>query len=190
MIFQYKNVLIQKVQIVLIIVIVGTSNIALAQHKENKTEEHVFKNERKNIVMLSFGYSYVPEGAALDENQSDGIFVPSIGIDYKRRISEKWALALFTDLELDHYLIIDKDFERERAFIAVLGANYEIAEGLGSFAGAGAEFEKNESLWILRLGIEYGFNLGKNWVMVPSIFCDWKEQYTTFSSSIGVSYKF
>ena len=161
-----------------------------AQDHEKEQEEHVFRNQRKNIFMLSAGYTYVPKGSALHDHESDGIFVPSIGIDYKRRISEKWALSLFTDWEMDHYVLIDKEFSRDRAFIAVLGGSYEIGEGIGIFAGAGREFEEHHDLWVMRLGLECGFDLGRHWVMVPSVFYDWKEKYDTYSISLGLSYKF
>lgn len=167
--------------------------ISVAQHhkKEHKEHsEHVFKNQRKNILMLSFGYTYVPKGSSLHHHESDGVFVPSIGLDYKRRLSEKWALSVFTDWELDHYLLINKEYSRDRAFIAVLGASYEIAEGTGLFAGVGKEFEKHQDLMVVRVGLEHGFDLGKHWVVVPSVFYDWKEHYDTYSFSLGLSYKF
>ena len=80
------------------------SDISMGQHHEEEPTEHVFKNQRKNIFMLSFGYTYIPKGSALHHHETDGIFIPSVGVDYKRRLSEKWALSLFTDWELDHYL--------------------------------------------------------------------------------------
>lgn len=160
------------------------------REEQEENEEFLFRNERKNIVLLSFGYTYVPRGSALEEEESDGIFVPSIGLDYKRRVSEKWAITLFTDIELEDYLIIEKDFNRERAFIAVLGATYEISKSFGVFGGVGYEFEKSNNLWVLRAGLEYGMDLGKRWVFVPSVFFDWKESYETYSVSIGFSRKF
>jgi hypothetical protein len=183
---------IETLMVVILLISFGMcfSSVALAQHHEKEPSEHVFKNQRKNIFMLSFGYTYVPVGSALHHHESDGIFVPSIGVDYKRRLSEKWALSLFTDWELDHYLLSDKEFSRDRAFIAVLGGSYEIGEGIGVFGGVGREFEGNHNLWVLRLGLECGFELGKRWIIVPSVFYDWKEFYSTYSLSIGVSYKF
>ena len=171
------------------LVLLLTTTAGYAQHQETK-KEHVFKNQRKNIVMFSFGYTYLPDGSALHHEESEGIFVPSIGLDYKRRIDEKWAVSLFTDLEMDHYVLIDKDFNRENAFIAVVGPSYEIVEGLGSFAGAGMEFEKSQNLFVMRLGLEYGFEIGHHWIVVPQAFIDWKQSYFTYSLSIGFSHKF
>ena len=175
--------------IVLCLILGLMANVGLAQHEEEK-KEHLFRNERKNIVMFSFGYTYLPDGSALHHGESEGIFVPSIGLDYKRRVSEKWALSLFTDIEMDHYILIDKEFERENAFIAVVGPSYEITRGLGSFAGAGVEFEKSQNLFVMRLGLEYAFDLGHHWIMVPQVFVDWKESYGTYSFSVGISRKF
>ena len=100
------------------------------------------------------------------------------------------VLNLVTDLELEDYLIIDREFNRERAFIAVIGPSYELAPRLGIFSGAGIEIEKNNNLFVVRGGLEYGFDLGKRWVLVPSVFVDWKEYYETYTLSIGISKRF
>lgn len=165
------------------------SKVANAQYQYYEPAEHVFKNQRKNILIFSFGYTYVPEGSAI-HHETDGLFVPSIGLDYKRRISEKWALSLFTDWELDHYVVWKSEFIRDEAFIAVIGGSYEIGDGFGAFAGVGREFDYNHDLWVTRIGLEYGFELGNRWIIVSSAFFDWKESYDTYSFSIGISHKF
>lgn len=158
--------------------------------ESEEKEEHTFRNQRKNIVLFSFGYTFIPEEAELNNNESNGVFIPSFGLDYKRRLNEKWALSLFLDYELERYLLIDKELKRERAFIAAIGGSYELLEGLGLFAGVGREFEKNENLTVIRGGLEYGFDLGENWILVSSLFYDWKEKYHTYSFSLGISRKF
>jgi len=116
--------------------------------------------------------------------------VPSLGLDYVRRVGHSWEIGLMLDYELDHYLIVDKELERENAFIAVAGAAYNPIEHLAIFAGGGVELEANEHLFLFRIGTEYGIHLNDNWLIVPAFFFDWKKDYDTYSISLGVGYSF
>ncbi|MGB5318923.1 hypothetical protein, partial [Eudoraea sp.] len=64
-----------------------------------------------------------------------------------------------------------------------------IVPGWGIVAGPGMEFEKNKNLFIVRIGTEYEFELGNDWGISPSLNYDFKEQYSTWDFSIGLSKK-
>lgn len=171
---------------ILLLVIFLISGALSAQHEEHHSEEI----HNKNLVMITFGYSHVPEGSHLDNADSKGIFIPSIGVDYVRAINTKWELALMMDFELDHYIIAKKELERERAFVAVLGVGYNVISHLSILVGTGIEIEQNENIYITRIGTEYNHHFGKNWVLTPSFMYDIKKGYDAYAIAVGIGYTF
>ncbi|WP_200975303.1 hypothetical protein [Echinicola sp. 20G] len=154
-------------------------------------EEMEEEGETKNRVLFSLGYTWIPQGAELEEMEvGDGFFVPAVGFDYFRKIHERWEIGMMWDWELDHYIVISEELERERAMLFALVANYELTEKWAVFAGGGAEFEKNENLAIFRLGTEYAIEMQNNWEFVPALMFDFKKGYDTWSLSLGFCKKF
>ena len=146
--------------------------------------------EPKNIALFTFGYTHIPKGSELDSEDANGFFVPAIGLDYIRRVSHKWRVGVMLDYELDHYLVVEKELERENAFIVVAGVGYNPIKHLFIFSGGGIEIEGNANLFVFRFGAEYGFHLKKQWVIAPAFFFDLKEGYDTYAISLGVGYIF
>ena len=100
-----------------VLVLFNLSAFAREGHEENQSES-------KNALVLNFGYTHIPQGAELGSESTGGFFVPSIGLDYGRVMGERWEIGIMLDYELDHYLIVEKDLERENAFIVVAGVGY------------------------------------------------------------------
>ena len=146
--------------------------------------------ELKNGVILTFGYTHIPMGTELNSPEAEGFFVPTFGLDYVREISHKWDVGIMLDYELDHYLIAEKELERENAFIIIARAGYNLIDHLSILAGAGIEIEGHKNLFVFRLGAEYGIHFSKHWMIAPAFFFDWKEGYDTYALSLGVGYNF
>ena len=154
--------------------------------QESQLEEPEFKNS----FLLNFGYTHIP-GSSEFESESEGdVFVPAIGFDYAREISERWELLLMLDLELGKYLVRSKELNRENAFMVLGGASYKLLESVHVLGGLGVEFEKNENLFVTRLGGEYIYNLGSQWGLMGGAYWDFKAYYSTYSLVIGIGYKF
>lgn len=171
--------------LVLFAVFMLVSLFSFAQHhEENKSEHH------KNIFLLSFGYTHIPKGAELHSEESEGFFVPTVGLDYGRVVGKRWEIGVMLDWELDHYIISEKELEREKAFIAVAGVAYNPIAHLAIFTGAGIELEHNQHLFVFRLGTEYAIHLGHHWALAPAFYFDWKEDYDTYALSLGLRYSF
>ena len=154
---------------------------AIAQEQEEE--------EPKSAFAVSFGYSHVPAGSALGATETEGVFVPSIGIDYGILIAKKWEVGVMIDFELDHYLIFNKELERDKALIIVAGGGYNPIAHLVIITGAGIELEKNENLFVYRLGVNYSIRLNRFWALVPSTNFDYKQHYISYVLSIGLKYK-
>ena len=96
------------------------------------------------------------------------------------------------DLELNNYEV---DFEgdrlpRENALVTGFVAGYEILPRLGLIFGPGVEFERNKTLFILRVGLEYAIMLGNSWELFPALNYDFKQEFNTYSLGIGIGKRF
>ena len=147
-------------------------------------------NENKHIITAAIGYSYIPEGSSHGEAVADGVFIPSLGLDYFYRISHKWEIGLMTDFEFGEYLVFKKDLNRKNAIVVTAIASYALTKSINLFAGGGLEFEESHNLGIDRFGGEYGFKLNKGWVIAPGFFYDFKEGYDSWSLSLAFGKEF
>lgn len=148
------------------------------------------ESESLNVIISSFGYTFIPAGAEPESEEEDGFIVPTVGLDYFREVGEKWEVGLMTDLELGHYLIFDKDLDRENAFLIVATAQYKFLDNWAAIGGVGVEFEKNENLKILRVGVERSFQLGKGWKLGIPLVLDYKKGYDTWALAVSFGKKF
>jgi len=159
--------------------------MAAAEEHEGEAGEP----EKRQKLMVSFGYTHIPEGAD-DEDSDKGVFVPTVGLDYFYRVTEKWELGLMFDIEFGEYLIIDQNLNRSDSMILAAVAGYELLPSWSVLAGGGIEIEESENLPIIRLGTEYQFRPGGEWVIAPGFIVDISEEYTSWSLVLGAGMEF
>lgn len=174
---------------IILLVFCISMNYSLAQ------EEGVVKNEEEEEgkfgLALVLGYTYIPQ-ARTEEGMTETEYLPTIGLDLFYYPAERWKLGLVIDLELNKYEV---DFEgerlpRENPFVTGLVAGYELFPRFGLLFGPGIEFERNKTLFILRLGLEYMIRLGNSWELFPALNYDFKQEFNTYSLGIGVGKRF
>ncbi len=171
-----------KKKLLLFIFIVILSINAFAQESKNE--------EKKHLITGAFGYTYIPKGGSVDAHEAEGVFIPSIGLDYFYTLSHRWEIGIMTDLELGEYVIFEKDLNRKNALVVTAIASFSLTKHINLFAGGGMEFEKHHNLGIVRVGGEYAFNLKKDWIIAPGLFLDFKEGIDTWSISIAFGKEF
>ncbi len=154
----------------------------------NAQEESETESGLKHQLALLVGYTHIPSGFE-EGKKTDALFVPTVGVDYFILFKEKWKLGLVVDYEFAKYLVNFKEneLERDRALIIGILAGYEFAEGWSLLAGPGVEFEKNKNLVIFRSSIDYVFDLGNEWGLFPAFSYDFKQEYSSWSVTVGVS---
>ena len=148
------------------------------------------KEELNNSIFGTFGYTYVREGEEIGETDVTGIYIPTIGIDYYYRIVPKLKIGLMMDLELADYLIVSKNIERNKAFIATAIAAYSLPKKFAAYGGLGIELEEHKNLAVFRLGVEHELELKKEWALATGIFYDFKESYDTWTFSLALGKSF
>jgi len=148
------------------------------------------EKEPKHLVAFALGYTFIPKATSVGGTEPNGIFVPSIGLDYFYKITPKFEIGTMIDFELGEYVIFEKDLNRTNAIvISAIGA-YSITKNLNVFAGGGIELEKHHNLGIFRVGAEYGIPLKHEWKLAPGFFYDIKEGYDTWSIAIAIAKEF
>jgi len=184
---KYFNTLIKFFLILLFVM----PHITIAQVEE--AEEREMENESeefRHFISLSFGYTYIPGGAEVDATEADGFLVPSVGLDYMYKVAPRWEIGIMMDVELDHYLVVDQELERENAFIAVIVGLYKVTPRFSLFAGGGIEVEHHGNLAVFRIGADTPIPLGREWVLAPTLIFDFKEGYDTWSLAVSIGKEF
>lgn len=157
---------------------------------QEKIEEVVLEEIPKNIITVNFGYTYIPQASSEEDETVDAHYVTTVGIDYLRRVHNRWEIGVIADVELDTYYMPEQEFFRENAFIFTGIALFNVTSRWNVLFGGGMEFEKNEHLVVARLGTEYAQPLPNEWFIPFSFIYDLKEEYNTWAISIGIGKEF
>ena len=159
----------------------------LLQAQETESAE---KSEAKHLITIAFGYTFIPKATSIGGTEANGVFVPSIGLDYFYKVAPKLEIGTMIDLELGDYLIFHKDLSREKAMVIALIGSYKLTNNINLFAGGGIELEKHHNLGIIRLGTEYAINFNHGWLLAPGFFYDIKDGYDTWSLALAFGKEF
>jgi hypothetical protein len=158
----------------------------LATHKIYAQEE-----EKHHLISVVIGHAHISKG--LDENGSrKWLMAAAWGLDYTYSFNKKWAIGLHNDIVLDDFSVEGKEtITRSFPVSSCLIGAFRPIEKLSVLAGAGGEFAKEGSYVLCRIGVEYGFELPKNWELSPSLTYDIKiNGYDTWLFGLGVGKKF
>jgi len=130
-----------------------------------------------------------------EENKKTTIVAPAWGLDYDYWFNKRWAIGLHNDIILSQFKIekSENGSEIERSFpiTSNLVGLYKPTEHFVLIAGLGREFEKNEQFNMIDLGVEYGFEIPKEWEISINLNYENKfNAYDTWLFGIGISKKF
>ena len=152
-----------------------------AQHKEGEAL-------KRHRIGLYSGATLVPEGE--EDGEKKLIVVPTVGLDYDYKFSERFGVGLYNDLQLSSYLVETFDegvVERVFAFSTVLVGVLEATPWLEFYAGPGLELEENKSFWVLKLGGSVAPTFGGIGGASLEAYVDYKEEYVSIGIGIKVA---
>ncbi len=116
-------------------------------------------------LTLMLANAFVPN--TFSDNTNDILIVPVYGLNYDYQISSKWGLGVHTDILLQQFKIEKHDSNeevvRENPVSIAAILFFKPHHRWKIIGGYGIEIEKNENFQLIRLGIEYGIELPKNW---------------------------
>ena len=153
-------------------------------------EHHEFKKWR---VALAMSQSLIP-ALLTEEGETTAQFIPTNGVEIQYFFTHKFSAKWINEIEFQNYTVKGEDGEhrvRDNAYLTAIVLGYEVYDHLGVFAGGGYEFEKNENLWVVRVGAEYAFELPGEWDITPALMYDYKaESHTAYTFSLTIGKKF
>jgi len=149
-----------------------------------------WEHDHKHLLGVGFGFSFVPTGDALGENDARGLFAPMVGLDYFYRINRRWGAGFLGAVELDHYVVTDDQVERENALNLTLVGSFSATKHLDFFLGGGVEVEQHDNLGVFRLGTQYSLDVGNHWALLPKLYFDIKGNYNTWNLAMSFVRKF
>ncbi|HBC02708.1 MAG TPA: hypothetical protein DC015_00560 [Aequorivita sp.] len=155
--------------------------------QEQSDEEHTSGKGLRIAGVI--GHTYI------NSDGTDGnLYIPSWGLDIDYWFNHKWGIGLHNDLEIENFVVVRNDTEEnERAnpLVFTLDALYEIGNGFVLSIGPGVELEKNESFFLARVGLEYEYDINKNFYIMPTLFHDQRfDGFSTTTVGLGLGHRF
>jgi len=123
----------------------------------------------------------------------DNVFVPSWGFDFEYWINHRWGVGLHNDVEIETFVIRNSEgdeIERINPLVLTLDALYQFGGGFVVTLGPGIEIEKNESFYLVRVGLEYEQDITEKLYLLPNVFLDQRfDGYNTWNIGLGIGLK-
>ena len=185
---QNKMDILQRKNLLAIVIFLCTLQFAHAQEAE---EEESFTSFHR--VTLALGHAHVPAGVKENGNK-EWLILGAWGLDYDYWFHPKWAVGLHSDVTLENFEVEDSGdetdgvLERSYPFATTLVGVFKPGEHFSIVLGAGGEFAKEGSLFLIRGGLEYGWELPGEWELGISVTNDFKvNTYDSWMLGLGVS---
>jgi hypothetical protein len=165
-------------------------NIVEDDESEKSEEGHeVFRKHHRISAMMAFSHipSIVP-----GETEKKNLAIPTWGLNYDFWFHEKWAVGLHNDLIMQQYKVERHNGEEEtiRSFPIASKAVilFQPIPDLIFLTGYGKEFEPNETLDVITVGVEYGIPIRNHWEVNFNLIFDYNVNlYTSWLIGIGFS---
>jgi hypothetical protein len=160
--------------------------------QEEKTEE-----SEKGTHRISLALSHVNVSQGVKDSGSKWLSIPAWSLDYDYWLSNKWAIGLHTDIIVEDFVVKadlteeDETLERSSPIAPAAVGIYKPTKHSSFLFGVGAEFAKEENLFLNRIGYEWGTEITGNWELGLSACYDFRwNAYDSFLIGIGISRKF
>jgi len=165
------------------------SSAAFAQRVE-QTEE---SNERKHSISALLSHTYVSE--AVLESKKSWRALPSIVLDYNYTLSHQWKIGWHNDLIIENFVVErlggGSEIERKKPLASTIVTGFKPGKHFTYEIGFGGEFEREESLFLTRVGVEYSLEIKENLEFISNFIYDFKwNGYNSFSFGVGLSKSF
>lgn len=165
------------------------SSAAFAQEEEHKEES----NERKHSISALLSHTYVSD--AILEGRKSWRALPSIVFDYNYSISHNWKIGWHNDLIVENFVVErlgeKSEIERKKPLASTIVAGFKPGKHFTYEFGFGGEFEREESFFLTRVGVEYSLEIKENLEFVSNFIYDFKwNGYNSFAFGVGISKSF
>lgn len=144
-------------------------------------------------VTLVMSHAHVPEG--IKNGKKEWLVLGAWGLDYDYWFRPRWAIGLHSDLVVENFEVEQSGEEEEESviersypFATALMGIFQASEHLKLLLGAGGEFASEGSFFLIRAGLEYGWELPGDWELGLSLTNDFKvDAYNSWTMGVGIS---
>lgn len=146
----------------------------------------------KHRITLALSHANVLQGVKNDDTK--WLSLPAWGVDYDYWLSDRWAIGLHTDIIVEDFEVKsnlsdeNETIERSSPIAPAMVGIYKPTKHSSFLLGIGAEFAKEENLFLNRAGYEWGIEINDNWELGFSLCYDFRwNAYDSFLLGIGIS---
>lgn len=161
---------------------------SFVSYSQEETEEEF----PKHTLGLVLSHANISKGVT--ESGREWLSVPAWGLDYNYWINEKWAIGLHTDFIVEKIEVVEnlnkeeETIERSYPIAPAMMGVYKPTKHSSFLFGVGAEFAKEENLFLNRVGYEWSTEVGKKWELALSLNYDIRwNAYDSYTLGIGIS---
>lgn len=177
-----------KKSLLLLLLLLTFNQVTAQEHHNSTTNKHEESSGKGFRIAGVISHTYIKS-----EGADSHLFVPSWGLDIDYWFNHKWGIGLHNDLEVESYVVEEnhgEEIERETPLVLTLDVLYHISNGFVINMGPGIEIEKNKSYALARMGLEYEYEFGNDFYMMPTLFYDYRfDGIGTASIGLGIGYK-
>ncbi|MFP9115242.1 hypothetical protein ACLI1A_14995 [Flavobacterium sp. RHBU_3] len=140
---------------------------------------HAQGEAKENHHKIGVALTHVNISSGIDGSGNKWLTLPGFSLDYDYRICEKWSLGLHTDIIIEKFAVEEnlssegKTLERSYPIAPAIMGSRRFGHHTVMF-GAGAEFAKEENLFLNRIGYEYGIEIGEKWEVAAGLNYDFR----------------
>jgi hypothetical protein len=166
----------------------GTCVATIAQEKAN----HTFHPHHTLGIVVS--HTQVSQG--IQNGDRKWLALPSWGINYNYKFSPKWAIGLHNDIIVESFTVTNhlksgagsEELERSYPIASAIVASYKPGKHFSFLMGSGGEFSHTGNLFLIRIGLEYGYHMNNKWELNANIVNDLRwNAYNSFAIGLGVT---
>ena len=140
------------------------------------TSSRCRKNEEIDHSKISvfFGSTHIPKGA--QDGSGVTLIIPNIGVNYEYWFTEHFALGSYNNIAaVDYHIDSDNYEDIHKVYPVILSAVaiFRPWKNLNLFIGPGVEIDKNNVVFVGRLGVDYSIRVGRSgWFFSPRVIYD------------------
>ncbi|MFD2201043.1 hypothetical protein [Shivajiella indica] len=163
--------------------ILGIIVQSFAQEEEKDSKSLGHEPRWRGAIMM--GNSHVPKAF---DGEKNILVIPTWGFDLDYYFHPSWSFAFQSDIKLQSFEVKEEGalLERSFPFSTILVGHYHFKRHWSVYAGPGYEFEKNENLFLWRIGTEYSFEISENFEIALNFIYENKQNiYDTWMFGVA-----
>ena len=168
--------------------------ITASGHAQEENNEESEKGVHR--ISLAICHNNISQGARSESSDVKWLSLPAWSLDYDYWLSDKWAIGLHTDFIVEDFYVKanlsdEEILERSSPIAPAVVGIFKPTKHSSFLFGVGAEFAKEENLFLNRIGYEWGTEITEDWELGITACYDFRwNAYDSYLIGIGVSRKF